>query len=161
MRLSRRVRTPTEAQPTIHATQSLVASAARIKLDNIGWRTYKFGDDTWQQEAWRLYDIVGELRFVANWIGAACSRVRIYVAQVDENGRVQKEVTNKKVAGLADTLFGSPSAKAEALRMLGINLTIAGDCFIIGRGTDDPTRRRSRPSAARRRKETGHEARWG
>lgn len=138
MRLSRRVRTPTEAQPTIHATQSLVASAARIKLDNIGWRTYKFGDDTWQQEAWRLYDIVGELRFVANWIGAACSRVRIYVAQVDENGRVQKEVTNKKVAGLADTLFGSPSAKAEALRMLGINLTIAGDCFIIGRGTDDP-----------------------
>jgi len=138
VRLSRRVRTPTEAQPTIHATQSLVASAARIKLDNIGWRTYKFGDDTWQQEAWRLYDIVGELRFVANWIGAACSRVRIYVAQVDENGRVQKEVTNKKVAGLADTLFGSPSAKAEALRMLGINLTIAGDCFIIGRGTDDP-----------------------
>ena len=22
--------------------------------------------------------------------------------------------------------------------MLGINLTIAGDCFIVGRGTDDP-----------------------
>jgi hypothetical protein len=138
VRIPRRVRTPVEAQPTIHATQSLVASAARIKLDGVGWRSYKFGDDTWQQEAWRLYDIVGELRFVANWIGAACSRVRIYVAQVDENGRVQKEVTNKKVAGLADTLFGSPSAKAEALRMLGINLTIAGDCFIIGRGTDDP-----------------------
>ncbi|HSJ75788.1 MAG TPA: hypothetical protein VK899_06365 [Gemmatimonadales bacterium] len=119
-------------------TRSLVASAARIKLDGLGWRTYRFGDDTWQQEAWRLYDIVGELRFVSNWVGSACSRVRIYVAQVDDNGRVQKEVTNKKIAGLADTLFGGPSAKAEALRMLGINLTIAGDCFIVGRGTDDP-----------------------
>ena len=137
MRLSRRARVPIEAQPTVH-TRSLVASAARIKLDGLGWRTYRFGDDTWQQEAWRLYDIVGELRFVSNWVGSACSRVRIYVAQVDDNGRVQKEVTNKKIAGLADTLFGGPSAKAEALRMLGINLTIAGDCFIVGRGTDDP-----------------------
>lgn len=136
MRL-RRAR-PIEAQPTVHSTNSLVASAARIKLDGVGWRTYRFGDDTWQTEAWRLYDIVGELRFVSNWIGAACSRVRIYVAEVDKNGRVQKEVTTKKIAGLADTLFGGPAAKAEALRMLGINLTIAGDCFIVGRSTDDP-----------------------
>lgn len=119
-------------------TNSLVASAARIKLDGLGWRTYKFGDDTWQTEVWRLYDIVGEFRFVSNWIGSACSRVRIYVAEVDKNGRVQKEVAKPKIAGLADTLFGGPSAKAEALRMLGINLTVAGDCFIVGRGTDDP-----------------------
>jgi hypothetical protein len=133
----RKARTP-DVQPTAHVGQSLVASAARIKLDGVGWRTYKFGDDTWQTEAWRLYDIVGELRFVSNWIGSACSRVRIYVAQVDKNGRVQKEVADKKIAGLADTLFGGPSAKAEALRMLGINLTVAGDCFIVGRGTDDP-----------------------
>ena len=136
MRL-RKPREP-EVQPTAHVGQSLVASAARIKLDGAGWRTYRFGDDTWQTEVWRLYDIVGEFRFVANWVGAACSRVRIYVAQVDKNGRVQKEVTDKKIAGLADTLFGGPSAKAEALRMLGINLTVAGDCFIVGRGTDDP-----------------------
>jgi len=109
-----------------------------MKLDGSGWRTWKFGDDSWQQEAWRLYDVIGELHFVAGWIGSACSRVRIYVAEVDDNGRVQKETTNKKVAGLADTLFGSPPAKAEALRTLGINLTVAGDAYIIGRGTDDP-----------------------
>ena len=119
--------------------KSLIASAARIKLDNQGWRTYKFGDDSWQQEAWRLYDIIGELRFVANWIGSACSRVRIYVAEVDNNGRVQKETEKKKVAGLADTLFGNPTAKAEAIRQIGINLTIAGDAYIVGKSTDDPT----------------------
>jgi hypothetical protein len=102
-------------------------------LDGQAWRTWKFGDDSWQHEAWRLYDIVGELRFVANWIGSACSRVRIYVAEVDDNGRVQQEVKDKEIAGLADTLFGSPPNRAEALRMLGINLTIAGDAFIVGR----------------------------
>jgi hypothetical protein len=139
MRLVRRPRTPIEAVPTAHEQPaSLVAAAARIHLDGLGWRTYKFGDDTWQTEAWRLYDIIGELRFVANWIGSACSRVRVYVAKVDDNGRVQGEVTNKKIAGLADTLFGGPPSKAEALRLLGINLTIAGDCFIVGRGTKDP-----------------------
>ena len=129
-----------EVAPTAHGVpRSLVASAARIKLDGQGWRSYKFGDDTWQQEAWRLYDIIGELRFVANWIGSACSRVRIYVAEVDKNGRVQQEVKKAKVAGLADTLFGGPNSKAEAIRMLGINLTVAGDAYIVGRSTDDPT----------------------
>src|SRR5688500_13593635 len=85
---------------------SLVASAARIKLDGQGWKSYKFGDDTWQTEAWRLYDIIGELRFIANWVGSALSRVRIYVAEVDKNGRVQQETEKEKVASLADTLFG-------------------------------------------------------
>ena len=116
--------------------KSLVASAARIRqLNGQGWQTYKFGDDAWQQEAWRLYDVIGELRYAANWIGSACSRVRIYVAEVDKNGRVQQETDDPKVAALADTLFGSPTAKAEALRMIGINLTIAGDAYIVGRGT--------------------------
>lgn len=119
---------PVRAEP-----KSLVASAARIKLDGQGWRSYKFGDDTWQVEAWRLYDIIGELRFIANWVGSACSRVRIYVAEVDKNGRVQAETEKEKVAALADTLFGGPNEKAEAIRMLGINLTIAGDAYVIGK----------------------------
>jgi hypothetical protein len=119
---------------------SLVASAARIKLDGQGWRSYKFGDDTWQMETWRLYDIIGELHFIANWVGSALSRVRIYVAEVDKNGRVQQETEKPKVAALSDTLFGGPNEKAEAIRMLGINLTIAGDAYIIGTGSKDSDR---------------------
>lgn len=136
MRLGRQ-KADTVASPAHDSPPSLIASAARItSLEGMGWRSYRFGDDSWQTEAWRLYDIIGELHFVANWIGSALSRVRLYVAQVDDNGRVQKEVTNKKIAGLADTLFGGPPQKAEAMRSLGINLTIAGDAYVIGRGTD-------------------------
>ena len=129
-----------EAPPVVHDSgASLVASAARIRnLDGRGWQTYKFGDQSWQTEVWRLYDVIGELRFLADWIGSACSRVRIYVAEVDKNGRVQKEVTDKKIAGLADNLFGGPNQKAELIRLLAINLTLVGDAYIIGRGTDDP-----------------------
>lgn len=116
---------------------ALVAAAARVQIEGRGWRTFRFGDDSWQAECWRLYDIIGELRFAANWVGSACSRVRIYVAKVDKNGRMQEEVEAEKkpkIAALSDTLFGSPPAKAEALRTLGINLTVAGDCYIVGRG---------------------------
>lgn len=117
-----------------HTGKSLVASAARLRLDGQGIRTWRFGDDSWQQEAWRLYDIIGELRFTANWIGSALSRVRIYVANVDKNGRVQDEVKTGKVSALADNLFGGPAGLAEALRMIGINLTIAGDVYIVAKG---------------------------
>jgi len=128
---------PHASTDLVPRSQSLVASAARVSFKDGSWNSYRFGDDTWQQEAWRLYDCVGEGRFAANWIGSCCSRVRIYVADVDKNGRVQQETEKPKVAALADTLFGGPPAKAEALRMLGINLTVAGDAYIIGRSVDD------------------------
>jgi hypothetical protein len=125
-------------EPIPHeAPRSLIASAARIKLDGQGWRSYRFGDDTWQVEAWRLYDIIGELHFVANWVGSALSRVRIYVAEVDKNGRVQAETEKPKIAALADTLFGGPNEKSEAIRLLGINLTVAGDAYIIGKSVEE------------------------
>lgn len=137
MPLGRRKLSPEAISPPPHqAPQSLVAAAARIGMEGRSWKMYRFGDDSWQQEVWRLYDIIGELRFAANWVGSACSRVRIYVAEVDKNGRIQQETEKAKVAALADTLFGSPTSKAEALRLLGINLTVAGDAFIVGRGAD-------------------------
>lgn len=137
VRLVGRQRVPDVTPPPHETPKSLVASAARITMGNAGWNNYRFGDDTWQQEAWRLYDTVGELRFAANWIGSCCSRVRLYIADVDKNGRIQQETEKEKVASLADTLFGTPAAKAEALRMLGINLTVAGDAYVIGREAEN------------------------
>lgn len=129
-----------EVTPPPHETgepKSLVASAARVKISNAGWTNFRFGDDSWQQEAWRFYDIIGELRFAANWIGSCCSRVRLYMAEVDKNGRIQQETKDPKVAAIADNLFGGPASKAEALRMLGVNLTVAGDAYVIGRSKKD------------------------
>lgn len=113
--------------------ESLVASATRVRVNEPLWRAYRLRDQEWQSEAWRLYNIIGEFRFAANYVGSAVSRVRIYVAEVDELGRVGEEVEDDdEVQAIADTLFGGTAAKSEQLRSIGISLTVAGECFIVG-----------------------------
>jgi hypothetical protein len=116
--------------------KSLVASAIRTSFDNASYNSWRFRDETWQRELWRLYDLIPEFGFASRWVGQCCSRVRIYVAEVDELGRVQGETKNAKINALADSLLGGPAAKAEALRSMGINLTVAGECYIVGRPND-------------------------
>lgn len=124
--------------------KSLVASAIRTNISDLSYNLWKFRDEGWQRELWRFYDIIPEFGFAARWVGQCCSKVRIYVAKVDELGRVQGEVKDPKINALADSLLGGPAAKAEALRALGINLTVAGECYIVGR----PGKNETVPSAA-------------
>jgi hypothetical protein len=115
--------------------RSLIASAVQIQADDVfSWRTYALGrDEAWQRELWRLYDIVGEFRFASNWVGSACSRVRIYVADVDDRGVAGQESEDKQVQALAETMLGGPAQKAELFRLMGINLTVSGEFYIVGR----------------------------
>lgn len=115
---------------------SLVASAIRTNISDLSYNLWQFRDESWQRELWRFYDIIPEFGFAARWVGQCCSKVRIYVADVDKLGRVQGETTDPKINALADTLLGGPASKAESLRALGINLTVAGECYIVGRPKD-------------------------
>jgi len=117
---------------------ALTAAAVPINLgDAASWQMFKLGDHRWQWEAWRHYDICGEMRFVVNWIGNAVSRCRMYAAQVTDDGVVGDEVTDARVKLIAETMFGTPAAKAQAQRMMGINMMVAGDCFIVAEGYQD------------------------
>lgn len=127
--------------PPAQPARSLVASALRFRFDDSSYNSYRFRDESWQRELWRLFRVTPELRFAASWVGQCCSRVRIYVANIDQLGRVQGETKNKKISALSDTLLGGPASKAEHLRMMGIDLTVSGECYIIGRPGDDRTRR--------------------
>jgi hypothetical protein len=114
---------------------SLVGAAVPINLgDAASWQMFKLGDHRWQWEAWRHYDICGEMRFVVNWIGNAVSRCRMYAAQVTDDGVVGDEVENAQVKLIAETMFGTPAAKAQAQRLMGINMMVAGDVFIVAEG---------------------------
>lgn len=112
---------------------SMIASAVRMTLSDEAWRGYRFTDEGWQKIAWEFYDTNSQLHNAVDYVGNACSLVRIFVANVDENGVRQDEVEDdEEIASLADNLFGGPAAKAEILRGLAESLTVAGECYLIG-----------------------------
>lgn len=132
MAFMRKEAVPAPVQPALPA-KSLIASAVRMTLSDEAWRGYRFTDEAWQKTAWEFYDTNEQLHNAVDYVGNACSLVRIYVANVDENGVRQDEVEgDKEIAALAETLFGGPAAKAEIVRNLASSLTVAGECYLIG-----------------------------
>lgn len=122
--------------PPVEQFPSLVASAVRLTLKDSAsiWKGYRFADEAWQNMAWDFYDTNGQLHNAIDYIGSACSLVRVYVAHVDEYGVMQGEVDDDKdIAALAEGLFGGPAAKAEIQRTLGESLSVAGECYVIAR----------------------------
>lgn len=116
------------------APRSLIASVSKVAFDEPIWNKYLAGTDSaWQAELWRLYDCVPEFSRGANWVGQACSRVRLTVNAVDSRGQVQKEVPEKDPVGrLAYGVLGGPQRRADLLRLMGINMIVPGEFWILG-----------------------------
>jgi hypothetical protein len=114
---------------------ALVGATAQVSMGNASsWKTWKFGNQAWQVEAWRLYDLIPEERFLANWIGDSVAQARLYVTEVDEQGEEQGEVTDKTISRLAAVPLGTGAARDENLRLAGVDLAVGGECWIVGEG---------------------------
>lgn len=119
---------------TLEARTPLLASAVQLQLSNPSWKNFSMIDQSWQRDTWYYYRIVGAFHYAANWIGSACSRADIYVADVDERGVIGGRTSNPDVAAVADTLFGGPLTRAEVIGNIAISITVAGECYVVGRG---------------------------
>ncbi len=47
------------------------------------------------------------------------------------------ETTDAQAKLIAETMFGTPAAKAQAQRLMGVNMMVAGDVFIVAEGYKD------------------------
>lgn len=127
------------AQAEFAAIQlSPISEAAKLGNNDLLWDAFRFNTRTWQREAWRFYHSIPELHYAADYVGAALSRVRLFVEELNQYNRPVGEVTdNERIASIGDTLFGSPHQQSEALNAIGVNLTIAGECYVLGRPRQD------------------------
>jgi hypothetical protein len=98
------------------------------------WRTWKFGNRDWQAEAWRLYDIIGEIHKLSGRVGDSVAQARLYVTEVDDTGEETGEVAEDRIKLLAAVPLGTGSQRDDNLRLAGIDLAIAGECWIVGEG---------------------------
>lgn len=120
--------------------RSLAGATAIVPLDAASsWKTWKFGNRDWQIEGWRLYDIVPEHRFLANWIGDSVAQARLFVTEVAETGEETGEVTEDRIARLAAVPLGTGAQRDDNLRLAGVDLAVGGECWIVGEGAaSDP-----------------------
>jgi len=110
---------------------ALVASATRYP--GKAARIYQPRQD-WQQECYRHYQICGEARFAAKFFGNAVSRAVLSAAELQE-GTPRVQTTGPAYDLLVD-LFNGKDGQTQMLESLGIHLTIAGECYLVGRNVD-------------------------
>lgn len=126
-------------QEAVIPTTALVASAVRYPGNAA--RIYT-PSQQWQQEAYRHYSICGEARFAANYYGHALGKASLYAALTSPDG-LERAASDSVAAQVLAQLFNGPDGQAQMLTSIGIHLTIAGECYLVGRSrTGDLTRDR-------------------
>lgn len=125
---------PKEIAP---APTSLVASAARIRGGySMGTVRTSSAAEGWHEEVWNYYDCIGEFRYACDWIGAQLSKALIY-ATVETAGGVEK-VADGAILEYLSALFGNADGRAEMFRLIGIHMSVTGECFLVGYPDPDP-----------------------
>ena len=109
-------------------TSALVASSTRYPGKSA--RIYQPRQD-WQRECYRHYAICGEARFAARFFGNACSRAVLSTATV-VNGVVTEAPTGPAADSLT-ALFNGQDGQTQMLDAIGLHLTVAGECYLVGR----------------------------
>lgn len=124
-------RSTTAARP---GTRSIVAASAAM----YGRPGTKLEVKTaeWQREAYRLYDVVGAARFVANTVANAVSRCRLYIAKLDpDTGEVLGEADDAALKPYVASPFGTGDRRRENVRLAALNLFVCGEYFQVGEGS--------------------------
>lgn len=131
--------------------RSIVGAARRVKLDRgaAAIRRAMGERESWQAEMWAYFDSTPEFKQAVIYTGSVASKVRVFGAAVpdgDEDGDpipvtaeesgISPELAaavTEELAKLRSPLGGQP----EILRLINMNLEVAGECFLVGRGPRD------------------------
>lgn len=116
---------------------TLTASAKKLSKIDIKTKKSRTGTSTtsWQDDAWDMYDLVGEQRFLATNIAGQLAKARLYVgrytAEGEEPTRLEKG-EGTAARALLEALGGSEAGRSQILKRLAINLLIAGEGWLAG-----------------------------
>jgi len=127
------------------APRGLTAAAAQIRLNDKGEaEQFKARRATavsaWQNEAWEYYDAIGEIKYAFNLVSSVVSRIRLYVAVVENPAQTPVAVRSAasvdgRLAGAAeralDRLNSAYGGQAGLLRDAALNLSVTGECYLV------------------------------
>jgi hypothetical protein len=121
--------------PRPRPLSSLVASAQRItsKTTKAAPGRQQSGAGGWQEDAWEMYDLVGEERFLANTLAGRMSQARFYVGKLAEDSKDDPvPVDDAAITAVLDSVGGTAAGRAQMVLRMGVNLFVAGDLWLVG-----------------------------
>ena len=114
-----------------HNPPSIVAAAQRLTTAKIDRHTVETA--SWQSDAWRMLDQVGEFRFLATTIAERMSRARLYVGKrATDPTKAPEPVEDGIPAQVVESLGSSEVERAKLIERMGVNLFVAGDTYLVG-----------------------------
>lgn len=116
------------------ASGSVTAAATRLTKKHISPRRTAVSQD-WQDEAWEMYDQVGEQRFLASTLAGRVSQARLFVGKYDEHGdliELDEDSDTHGVRAVLDAFGDNMSGRVQMLFRMAVNLFIAGEGWLVG-----------------------------
>lgn len=133
---------------TTRGLPGIVAAAQKIELQTRDGRKLIRKSEKWQDEAWAYYDVLPAVKSAAGFMGNAMSRVRLFPGIVVDPDEPPVPLADADGEGIPDRLAGAADEEmarisngqegmAGIMRALGVNMTVAGEAYLVGRGTED------------------------
>lgn len=111
---------------------ALIASARRLNLgDRTTLESLRRRTEQWQDDCWGFYDNVPELKYaLGTYLANSLSRLTLYVDERQEDGSWDRSDNETAIAALER--IASSTGHSELLRYYGINVSVVGECYLIG-----------------------------
>lgn len=129
---------------------SITAAATRLTSRNLKDNRRKSSAQPWQEDAWDMYDLVGEQRFLANTLAGRGAQARFFVARrpedptqppvpipdVPDEDQAGEEMVRTPADATAAEVFATfgetETGRAQIIARMLINLFVPGDGWIVG-----------------------------
>jgi hypothetical protein len=118
------------APPDVPA--SLTAAAAPVKGPQSQFLQHT---QNWQNEAWDFYDANGEYNYGVTWLANMMSQVRLRAARLDPELDEPEILNDGAAAEIIAKMNGGVGGQSQMMRSLSTQLSVPGDCYLIGEQT--------------------------
>lgn len=133
--------TPQDALPLSSGTAQrprplgLVASAQRITSRTIAGGSNRAGKASeWQKDAWEMFDLIGEQRFLTTTLAGRASQARLFVGKLPSDDPLGEPVPvdDPVLQGLLDAIGRAATGRAQLVLRMVMNYFIAGEGYLVG-----------------------------
>jgi hypothetical protein len=102
---------------------------------------------SWQEDAWKFIEAVGELQYYVSWQSNSVSRCRMVASALDDNGAptgtlLEDDPNAETVRQIVSDIAGGAAGQAKILKRAAYLLAVVGECW-IGLVVRDPAREES------------------